>query len=228
MVNKKLWYTALGVIFVALASVPSIYFYLQYRGAQERLQNPSEAAKEDNKKLIGDISKLMILPTDEDPTIAVVSDVSKLTNQPFFANAKNGDKVLIYTKARKAILYRPDANKIIEVGPVNIGTPSAQLSPTPSATEQMTLVLRNGTSTIGATQKVEDRLKTTVTNLAVTDRQNAANKDYTTTIVVDVRGDKGTTAQQIATAIGAAVGPLPSDEQAPNADFLIIVGADKK
>ncbi len=39
--------------------------------------------------------------------------------QPFFANAQVGDKVLIYYKAKKAILYNPTDNKIVEVGPIS-------------------------------------------------------------------------------------------------------------
>ncbi|MBI5357887.1 hypothetical protein HZB74_03515 [Candidatus Saccharibacteria bacterium] len=61
------------------------------------------------------------VPQGEEPTIATVQDVSKLQNQAFFKNAQNGDKVLIYSQAKKAILYRPSTDKIIEVGPVNIG-----------------------------------------------------------------------------------------------------------
>ena len=66
------------------------------------------------------VSKLMVLPTDETPTMATVSDPEKLKNQAFFVNAKVGDKVLIYTKARKAILFSPSQNKIIEVSPLNV------------------------------------------------------------------------------------------------------------
>jgi hypothetical protein len=53
--------------------------------------------------------------------VATVSDPEKLKEQPFFTQAKKGDKLLIYAKARKAILYDPAINKIIEVSTLNIG-----------------------------------------------------------------------------------------------------------
>ncbi len=70
--------------------------------------------------LIAEVGKLLALPTDEKPTVATITDVDKLKEQVFFKNAMNNDKVLIYTKAKKAILYRPSEKKIVEVGAVNI------------------------------------------------------------------------------------------------------------
>lgn len=123
-------------VLVALASAPSIYFFRQYQKAQLRLNNPTEAAKQDANDTIVAVGRLMLLPTGEEPTVMQVTDVSKLKDQPFFANAQNGDKVLIYTQAKKAILYRSETNKIIDVAPINIGnttaTSSAQISPTPT------------------------------------------------------------------------------------------------
>lgn len=87
-------------------------------------------------KLISEVSLLIALPTDEKPTVATVTDLEKVKDQPFFKNAKNGDKVLIYTNAKKAILYRPSEKRIIEVGAVNINNQQAgdvQGSPTPSS-----------------------------------------------------------------------------------------------
>ncbi|MCX6792357.1 MAG: hypothetical protein NT149_04975 [Candidatus Gottesmanbacteria bacterium] len=123
-------------LLVVLASAPSVYFFRQYQAAQMRINNPTEAAKQDAKDTIAAVAKLMMLSEGEEPTVMQVTDVSKLKDQPFFVNAKNGDKVIIYTKAKKAILYRPSVNKIIDVAPVNIGntaTPSAQTNATPSA-----------------------------------------------------------------------------------------------
>lgn len=70
--------------------------------------------------LITEVGKLLALPSDEKPTVATITDVEKLKEQVFFKNAANGDKVLIYTKSKKAILYRPSDKKIVEVGAVNI------------------------------------------------------------------------------------------------------------
>jgi hypothetical protein len=70
--------------------------------------------------IVGMVGKLMLLPPDEMPTIATVSNPEKLKDQPFFSRAQYGDKVLIYTKSAKAILWRPETGQIIEVFPINI------------------------------------------------------------------------------------------------------------
>ena len=60
------------------------------------------------------------LPAGETPTLATVSDASKVRSQAFFKDSQNGDKVLLYSKAGEAILYRPSTKKIISVAPVNL------------------------------------------------------------------------------------------------------------
>lgn len=107
------------LLVVALASAGSgYYFYHQY---QVLKQNPQAVTEKENAALVAKLGLLIVLPKDEQPTIATVADPSKLKDQSFFANAKTGDKVFIYTNAKKAILYDEVANKIIEVAPINIG-----------------------------------------------------------------------------------------------------------
>ncbi|MDP2648035.1 MAG: hypothetical protein Q8P35_02240 [Candidatus Yanofskybacteria bacterium] len=94
------------------------YFYGQYNSITG---NPNIEARSELDVLLGEVSKLIVLPINEVPTVATVTDPERLRGEIFFANAKVGDKVLIYTSARKAILYDPVNKKIIEVAPLNIG-----------------------------------------------------------------------------------------------------------
>ncbi len=114
--NKKLIYILLILI---LAAIPTIYFYSQNKNTEKKL-NSLQQKSDDLNMAVGQVGKLVLLPTGEQPVLAIVSDLSKLQGQPFFAHAQNGDKVLIYKKTRKAILYRPSINKIVEIAPVNI------------------------------------------------------------------------------------------------------------
>lgn len=66
------------------------------------------------------VNQLIELPLEEIPTLATVSDVSKLADQPLFARAQAGDKVLLYPQAQKAYLYRPSTNKLIEVASLEV------------------------------------------------------------------------------------------------------------
>lgn len=85
-----------------------------------KMKAPVDDQVKDLQKTIAKVSRLIVLPADEQPTLATVSDIEKLKDQPFFTNAKNGDKVLIYPRSLKAILYSPSQDKIIEVSSVNV------------------------------------------------------------------------------------------------------------
>lgn len=104
------------------------YFYWQSLDAQK---DPEALDQAEVDALVAEVGELIVLPTDEKPTIATVAEPEKLKNQAFFANAKSGDRVLLYTNAKKAILYDPVAHKIVEVAPINIGEDNQQ---TPSTT----------------------------------------------------------------------------------------------
>src|SRR3990167_8021461 len=122
--SKKLYYLIIGIVILAVL-INIAYFLIQFRKGQKASSIPAKT-QEDVKNLTVNVGKLIELPKSEEPTIATVSNKEKLKDQPFFANAQNGDKVLIYTKSKKAILYRPSINKIIDVSFLNFG-----VSPTP-------------------------------------------------------------------------------------------------
>ena len=65
-------------------------------------------------QILVNVNKIMILPTGEEPVIKTVTNLDEVNYQPFFMNAAVGDQVIIYSIAKKAVLYRPSTNKVIE------------------------------------------------------------------------------------------------------------------
>lgn len=139
---SKRFFIIAGIILVVtgLGGV-SYKFYSDNKKLKSNSQQSSQA---ENDKLVKQVGQIIELPSNEAPTVATVVDASKLKDQVFFSKAQNGDKVLLYAQAKKAILYRPLNRKIIEVAPINLGnnvagattatpsiTPSAP-SPTPT------------------------------------------------------------------------------------------------
>lgn len=112
------------LLFVASLAAGA-YFWKQAEGFRVELDNlrndPEFVARQEVRSIVDEVGKLVVLPEDESPVIATVSDKDQLADVPFFAKAENGDKVLIYPKARKIYLYDPDVRKLLEVAPLNIG-----------------------------------------------------------------------------------------------------------
>lgn len=216
------------------------YYYYQYR----KLTKNDQTAEINS--LVKDLGEVMDLPTDETPTLATVTDKDKLANQPFFRNAANDDKVLIYVKTGKAILYRPSTRKIVDVSTVNItndqqaapttentnastttNTTASNTSTTPANDGKPSIALYNGAKTLGLTYKVEDQISKSFAGADFTKKQPAAKTDYTKTVVVDVSGKYSSMAGDMARNLSADLKSLPEGETAPDADILIIVGEDK-
>jgi len=207
------WGTLLIVavsLVILAAGATAYYFYAKY---QKVKQNPDIISQEETTWLVGKVSKLMQLPSGT-PTVATVLDKEKLKDQVFFKNAENGDKILVYMDAKKAILYRPSTDKIIEISP--LVTDEQQSA-------KARVVLLNGTNKAGLTNDAEGKIKDEVADIEIINKDNAQNKNYTKTMVVDLSGSFKTQADQIASLLGGEVGTLPDGEAKPDADIVVFV-----
>ena len=79
--SPNIKYVGIAVI-VMLAIGSSIFFYNKYQQSQQQLKNPQTALQAQTTELVNKVGELTALP-DEAPTVATVSDVSKLANQSF-------------------------------------------------------------------------------------------------------------------------------------------------
>ena len=129
---KTIFYTILTLI-IAGASGASFYFYTQWKDLQH--QALVAPVSDEVKTMVARVGAHMILPEEEEPTVATVSGSEKLKEQGFFDTAKKGDKILVYTGAKRAILYDPIADRIIDIVSLSFTAPApAPAVPPPSTT----------------------------------------------------------------------------------------------
>ncbi len=113
----KKYFALILIALVIILGVTSAYFY-----KKSTTTKTDQISQAEISSLVEKVGRLAIVPSDETPTIATVSDPEALKNQAFFVDAKKGDKVLIYSNAKKAFLYDPTADKIVNIAPLNTET----------------------------------------------------------------------------------------------------------
>lgn len=227
ILDKKKIAIIIGILILIAAGIPSFLLFKQNEALRKKVSDPQASSKEDTASTLAKVGKLILLPQNEEPTVATITDKEKLKDQPLFANAKNGDKLIVYTKARKAIIYDPDRNIIVDLAPVNIAAPT----PTAGAPQpKIKVAILNGTSITGLTKKVEGDLMPKVQNIEVVIKNNAVN-EYEKTQVVNLTAIPMESAEKIAQAVNGEINSLPANEPKPivpsskdQVDILIIAG----
>ena len=217
--KKKIVFASVFIALIAIAV--SGFFFIKYQKALHIISASGLAGQQEIQDVVKKVSRFISLPEGELPKIATVSDFQKLKDQPFFEKSQNGDKVLIYMNAKKAYLYRPSTDKLIDVTLVNVD------SPTPKPTE-IKIVLRNGTTSVGLTNKLEPEIKKVLPNAIIVKKENATKSDYQTTTVIILNEPATQAGSIIADFLKATITSLPLEESKPDdADIVVIIGKDK-
>ncbi len=229
----------LSFIIIVAASVGG-YFYFNSKLAMANADDKEVFTGKMKEDLLVKIGRLVVLPKGEEPTIATVSDKSKLLEQAFFRQAENGDKLLLYEKTKKAILYRPSINRVVDITVVindqsssDVAGAATQASGSALASGSGSLqsvvpflTILNGTKISGLAGKAQTLLQSKITGLAIKSKGNAQN-EYQETLVVDVTGKNRSKAEEVAKVFGGSVVSLPSGEETSQADILILLGGDQ-
>lgn len=233
--QPKLIISVLATLLVlALAGMGYLYYHY-VAGADAPVKTEDE--------LITEAVGSRILIPDEKPSIATVTDKTKLADQPFFKKAENGDKILIFTNTGKAVLYRPKIKKVIDTTVISLTPEAGQenasgTTPTDAnekvstteetttePTERLNIAIYNGSQKIGITNSFDDELKAMYSNIDIVLKETAKKSDYEKSVVVDVTKLNAPFVKELAGKINGTVGELPEGEKAPeNTDVLIILG----
>jgi hypothetical protein len=215
------------VVLVVLGGV-SMYFYSRYQHVQKLLKDPAAASKEEVSMLVGKVSRHILLPANESPQIAKVTDPAQLKSNQFFAQSQAGDVVLIYTQSQKAILFRPTTDRIIEVAPATLPSEVAGTSSAVMQTQSAKLTIYNSTQTGGLASVAEKKINGQLANIQTTGKFNSKTS-YPKSVVVILTPEVKDLGTKLAELFNADINSVvPAGEEKPNTELLLIVGEDFK
>lgn len=208
----------LGLLFLALIAGVAVtgYMYYQTRQQLEALSTPQgqqRLSEQEIAAVLSQLGKLTLLP-DESPVVATIIDADFLATQSaFYQQSQNGDKLVIFPQAKKAFVFSPERNIIVNSGPL-ITDQSAQ---------SLKVEVRNGSSTPGLGERVKTELE--ANGATVTTVSNSVG-DYVETQVIGINEQVN---PQVLNAIatyfkGRVSENIPAGETDSEADVLLIVG----
>lgn len=96
--------------------------YMVYNKLSEKNSNIDEGVDKQVTEILDEVGSIIFLPKDETPTVMSVMDVESLKkeNEEFYKDVIKGDILIIYSD--KAIIFRREEKKIVNVAPVFIET----------------------------------------------------------------------------------------------------------
>ncbi len=229
--NTKRGFPKAGLVIVLGILVGFIVLvgYIGYKEIKSNNNKSKEAEVISTAEILNRVTMLAEVPYDEIPVIATVKDVEKLNNQVFFSHAQNGDKLLIYNKARRAVLYRPYSNKIIETMTIKL-TEQGEIKPEENVEGVIAPIkvsIYNSTGTQGLASALSTKLSTEYENIKfeVINIGNAKS-EYERTLVINNKSLDAGIMNKISTLLDAEIAKLPSGENPTETDIIIFIGKD--
>lgn len=118
---KKLFLIA-GVLVLAVAGI-FIFYAMRFGFDAATSAGTPPTSDVEVAKILEKVGEHIRLP-NESPVVSVITDIDLLAaQQPFYTGAKNGDILLIYPNVSRAILFDPDEDRIVNVGPIIFENP---------------------------------------------------------------------------------------------------------
>ncbi|MDP3880703.1 MAG: hypothetical protein Q8Q32_00785 [bacterium] len=125
MANNKGASNAIVVTIIVLVIVVLLgfWFFNQQQTPVVEVGSGEDAqlTEEQIANVIAAVRRHIVLPEDEEPLVATIINVDELiAEQPFYQGASNGDILIIYGSVAKALIYDPRADRLVNVGPVEV------------------------------------------------------------------------------------------------------------
>jgi hypothetical protein len=190
---------------------------------------------DDTAKTLEKVKMHLVLPSEEPKIVPLVNVEILKKDQPFFALAKDGDKLIIYNK--KVILYDPVIDRIVDIAQIRISPPISS-APLPSNIPAISITIPKPTEELkkykismylatDSTQtekKAKDAIKQ-LSQFEIAQTGKSKSTNYRNNIVVNLKGAQDDITTKLTKALSATSSSIPKSETAPssNIDFLVII-----
>lgn len=163
--------------------------------------------KKEIEAIIQQVSRLILLPSEQEPVIATIQNAEVLASQQaFYQSAVDGDKLLVYPQ--KALIYRPTENKLINVGPVYFNT------------QPLSVDIRNASQTADLAEAAQEKLSASK-GYTVLSTSIPVQGSYLDNTIVNLTGkDVSVLVQEFGADV---LTELPSGETESEADVVLIL-----
>lgn len=237
------------VLFVAML-LSAVYLYIR-NGNEEKQKKqfvanstPSVSDQKDESSsgvpetLLDKVKKHLVVSETDIPYIATITniDLVKDKNPEFYADATDGDKVIVWKD--RAVIYSESKDRIVSVatakpllisGSENTGTSASSSTSTSTLSDveqQMastTIEIRNGSRKNGAAKVLKQQLETLGLNVS---KVGDTGKVYEGTQIIDLSSGKSTEVLDLVakSTSGTVATVLPEGERASTAQVLILIG----
>ncbi|MBU3668609.1 MAG: hypothetical protein FGM57_01425 [Candidatus Taylorbacteria bacterium] len=99
----------------------------------------TKANIEENKKILENVAKLVLIQEPSAPDVITITDAkTMIEQQPVFKGAINGDKILVFMKEGRAIIYSPSRDIIVNILPVTAQKTTAKKETVTASTTKAT------------------------------------------------------------------------------------------
>lgn len=116
----------------AIILVALVYVGNKYWGSMS-----AKDIEKQNQTLISEISKIMILPAEQNPLFYEITDPSALVAvQPFFTGSEKGDKLVVFPQSGKALIYSTTRHVIVNAGPIQFDSQTQAQTKQPTQAAQ--------------------------------------------------------------------------------------------
>lgn len=130
----------IGILSVIMLLIGGYLGYMvldKYKIGGGTIANQNVLSDEEIDEVVDALKKNIIIPSEETPVVALITDVEILiAEQEFYQGAENGDFVIVYPDLERAFVFSLKRDLIINVGPVQFDDSLVESEVTTSASSE--------------------------------------------------------------------------------------------